>query len=406
MAVFDPTPKLSLRTQSQWREAFRAEATQLLDWWQTQMLDAENGGCYGRRDAYNRLYPQAHKGVIMHTRVLWTFAAAGQTLNSGEYRAVAEQMYEYIKTHFLDLKNGGVVWMLDQNGQVINGRKQIYAQAFAIYAFSEYYQLTGEQEALDLALELFALIERHSYDPTYGGYLEAFGAKWDELEDLRLSNKDANEAKTMNTHLHIMEAYVNLYRAYPQAQVAIALRRIIDCIQTRFINPATGHQTLFFDEQWQAKSSAISYGHDIECSWLLWEAAEVLGDEAVCAELSPLVLCMAEATLQEGLDHEGGVLNELDGDHLDADLHWWPQAEAVVGFWNAFELSKRTDYAQAAQNCWQIIERYLKDQEKGEWHWRVNAEREVNRTENKAGPWKAPYHNVRMCLEMIRRLSS
>lgn len=369
------------------------------------MLDHENGGCYGRRDAYNRLYPQAQKGVIMHTRVLWTFAAASRTLDSPQYRAVAEQMYAYIKEHFLDLQHGGVRWMLDQNGQVVNGRKQIYAQAFAIYAFSEYYLLTQEQEALDLALELFGLIERYSYDPNYGGYLEAFGTKWQELDDFRLSTKDANEAKTMNTHLHIMEAYVNLYRAYPQPRVGSSLRRIMSCIQSRFINPETGHQTLFFDEQWQAKSSAISYGHDIECSWLLWEAAEVLGDEAVSAELLPSVLRMAQSTLEEGLDHEGGVLNELAGEHLDSDLHWWPQAEAVIGFWNAYQLSQKPPYAQAAQNCWQIIERYLKDREHGEWHWRVNAQREINRTENKAGPWKAPYHNVRMCLEMIRRLA-
>jgi len=340
----------------------------------------------------------------MHTRVLWTFAAASRTLNSNRYREAADQMYVYLKDHFLDLKYGGVVWMLDQNGQVISSRKQIYAQAFAIYAFTEYYLLSQDQEALDIALEIFGLIEKHSYDPTYGGYLEAFGSQWEDLEDFRLSSKDANEAKTMNTHLHIMEAYVNLYRANPSASVDTALRQIMDCIKNRFINPKTGHQTLFFDEQWQAKSSSISYGHDIECSWLLWEAAEVLGDEAVCAELRPIVVRMAEATLQEGLDHEGGVLYELEGTHLNDDLQWWPQAEAIVGFWNAYQLSENPAYAHAAQNCWQVINRYLKDKAHGEWHWEVNANREVIRNENKAGPWKAPYHNVRMCLEMIRRL--
>lgn len=386
----------------QWRKAFLEEAQDLLQWWQDQMLDPTKGGCYGRRDAHNRLYPQADKAVILHTRVLWTFATAARQIKRSAYREVADRMFEYVKTHFVDTKHGGVFWMLDQHGQPVNTRKQVYAQAFMIYACSEYYLLTKDTEALVLALAIFDLLEHHSRDRQQGGYWEAFARDWGPLEDLRLSEKDANEAKSMNTHLHVMEAYVNLYRATPNERVKEALKHSIDTVIERFINVESGHQTLFFDENWQPKSTAISYGHDIETSWLLWEALEVLGEESGFAER--LVLKMAEATLNEGLDQEGGVLNEREGDHLDTDLHWWPQAEAVVGFWNAYQLSGDRPYREAAQNCWQIIQRYLKDTEHGEWYWRVNAEREVLRLDNKAGPWKAPYHNVRMCLEMWRRL--
>ncbi|MEL6589364.1 MAG: AGE family epimerase/isomerase [Bacteroidota bacterium] len=388
----------------QWRQAFLEEAQSLLQWWQDQMLDPTKGGCYGRRDAYNRLYPDADKGIILHSRVLWTFATAARQIGNPSYRAIADQMFAYVRDHFLDREYGGVFWMLDQDGQPVNTRKQVYAQAFMIYACSEYYLLTENAEALELAMTIFDLLEHHSRDRQQGGYWEAFSRNWGPLEDLRLSEKDANEAKSMNTHLHVMEAYVNLYRASPNERVQEALKHSIDTVIERFIDVDSGHQTLFFDENWQPKSRAISYGHDIETSWLLWEAIEVLGEESGFAER--LVLKMAEATLREGLDQEGGVLNEREGDHLDSDLHWWPQAEAVVGFWNAYQLSGEMRYREAAQKCWQIIQRHLKDTEHGEWHWRVNAQREVLRLDNKAGPWKAPYHNVRMCLEMWRRLGT
>lgn len=260
--------------------------------------------------------------------------------------------------------------------------------------------MTQNKEAKQLSNELFGFIEQYGFDKENGGYFEAFSRDWQLLDDLRLSDKDANEAKTMNTHLHILEAYTNLYRIEKSELVRLALKRLIDCFIDKFIDKKTHHLKLFFDEKWNLKSNEISFGHDIECSWLLFEAAEVLGEQALIEQLKVLALNMATATLKEGLDQDGAVFNEKNGEYLDTDKHWWPQAEAVVGFWNAYRLSDKEQFKYAALACWSFIQQYLKDEEQGEWHWRVNQQGIPILSEDKAGAWKAPYHNGRMCMEI------
>jgi len=382
------------------------ELDAILQWWSDHTQDPLNGGFYGKIDGHNQLVPSSDKGVILNTRILWTFSAAARLTGQSKFQSIAQRAYDYLCNHFIDTLHGGLYWMLNHTGDPIDRKKQIYAQSFAIYGMSEYFLLTKEQKALNIALDLFQLIEKHSYDTKYGGYLEAFTQEWQLIDDLRLSDKDANEVKTMNTHLHILEAYTNLYRAAPNEQINQALRKLISCHIDKFIDAETGHLKLFFDEQWTSKSDAISYGHDIECSWLLLEAAEVLGDTALIDAVKKITLKMAEATLHEGRKADGSVIYEKDGAHYDLEKHWWVQAEAVVGFYNAYQMTNDTTYLNAAIDCWAFIKSYIIDKDKKEWHWSIREDGSVNKEEDKAGPWKAPYHNGRMCMEIIHRISS
>jgi mannobiose 2-epimerase len=389
----------------QWKAVLEVELTQILQFWMTRMVDYEHGGFYGRIDGYGQLHPEAEKGIILNSRILWTFAAAARFNGRSEYALIARRAYEYIVQHFWDERQGGVFWMLDNLGNPVNTRKQVYAQAFAIYAFAQYYELTKDQACLERAAQLYSLLERHSLDVEKGGYFEAFARDWSPIADLRLSEKDANEAKTMNTHLHLLEAYANYYRVAPFPEMERSLRHLIRMFLDHFIDLATGHLRLFFDENWWLKSHTISFGHDIESSWLLYEAADVLGDEELMEEVTEASLQMAEATVRKGLDAAGALMNEAEpGGRLDTNRHWWPQAEAAVGFFNAYELTGKEQWIERALAVWAFIEQYLKDEVSAEWHWRVDADGRVCREEDLAGPWKAPYHNGRACMELIRRI--
>jgi len=390
--------------------SFRAELQaelhdHILSFWRERMVDRQRGGFYGRLDGAGRLHPQAAKGVVLNARILWSFAAAARYSGRDDYRRLAERAYAYLHEHFADREQGGVYWLLDCEGSPLDTKKQIYAQAFTVYALAEYYRLGGSREALDWAVELYGLIERYSRDRQQGGYLEAFDRDWGLLADLRLSEQDANEAKTMNTHLHLLEAYTNLYRAWPDGQLHQDLLDLIDLFLNRFIDPQTYHLHLFFDEHWKLKSHTISFGHDIEAAWLLTEAAALTGEAALIEKVKTTAVAIAAATLAEGVDADGGLFNEAGPQGLtDTDKHWWPQAEAMVGFWNAWELSGEARFTAAARRSWGFIREYLVDRAGGEWRWGVRRDGAPMREENKAGPWKAPYHNTRACLEMIGRL--
>jgi mannobiose 2-epimerase len=387
------------------KKEIEEELDKLLHWWQTKMIDAKEEGFYGRMDGLNRLYPMAEKGVILNTRILWTFAAAANKFPDKGYQQTAKKAFDYCTNHFWDKVHSGYFWMLDYKGIPAQTKKQIYAQAFAIYALSEYFILTKEELALTQALEFFELIEKYSKDQEHGGYIEAFSRDWKLLEDLRLSDQDANEAKTMNTHLHILEAYTNLYRVCPHEKVGKALKELIHCFLDKFIDPQTHHLHLFFDEEWQLKSEEISFGHDIEASWLLTEAAEVLGDVALLEKVKAAALNIAEVTLQEGIGKDGRIYNGVyQNKTIDKACHWWEPAEAIVGFLNAYQISSEPKYANAAFLLWDFVKKQVIDQEHGEWHWLIMESGQVDRKENKAGAWKAPYHNGRMCLEVIGRM--
>lgn len=375
----------------------------ILPFWIEKMTDADNGGYYGQITGNNDLITSAPKGGILNARILWTFSAAYRALGKEEYLDAASRARDYIFKFFTDKEFGGIYWSVDYKGNPLDTKKQIYSLAFSIYALSEFYLATNDQESLKMAIDLFHLIEKYSYDPEYGGYFEAYSRDWKLLEDFRLSDKDANEKKTMNTHLHILEAYTNLYRVWKDDHLSKQLRELIGMFFDHIVNHETWHLNLFFDEFWTLKSSDISYGHDIECSWLLYEAAEVLGDPEMIKKAENICINILKASL-EGMQPDNSLIYEkkLNG-HTDTQRHWWPQAEAVVGLINGFELTGNQNWLKMADGCFDFILEKLVDKQNGEWHWGVYSDGSINNTDDKAGFWKCPYHNGRMSLEVMRR---
>ena len=377
----------------------------ILDFWLTNMQDVERRGFYGQMRGDGSLVKDANKGGILNARILWSFSAAYRVLGKPEYLQAATRAKDYILEHFIDKQYGGIYWELDCEGNPVDTKKQFYALGFAIYGLSEYARATGDKEALSYAIQLFETIEQHSFDPQYNGYIEACTREWGEIADMRLSELDANYPKSQNTHLHIIEPYANLYRIWKDERLEKALRNLIDIFCDRILNPETHHLDLFFENDWTRGAGQLeSYGHDIECSWLMHEAALVLGDPEVLAKVEPIVQLVAQAS-EKGLNPDGSMIHEanLDTNHVDTDRHWWVQAETVVGFANIYQHFGDTAAADKALHCWQYIKDNLIDLEGGEWFWSRDPERNINRTDDKAGFWKCPYHNSRMCLEIIER---
>lgn len=375
----------------------------ILPFWLNNAIDHVRGGFLGEIDFQGNPVPDASKGVILNARILWTFAASFNAFEEPAYLEAAHRAYDYFTDYFTDKDYGGVFWELDFEGRPVNTKKQIYAQAFAIYGLSEYYRATGRDEALKQAVALYGDIEKYSFDGEKNGYFEAFSRDWGHVDDLRLSEKDQNERKTMNTHLHILEAYTNLYSVWRDDRLKQRLLNLVELFVERFIN-ADGHLDLFFDDDWNLRSDLVSFGHDIECSWLLQEAAEVAGDPGYMEKCRKLAVFIAEQSLS-GLDSDGGLFYEYfpSEDRWDRDKHWWPQAEAIVGYYNAYQVSGRSVFLERASGSWHFIQKYLVDPVAGEWHWSVDAHGIPNYKGQKAGFWKCPYHNSRACLEIIRR---
>lgn len=389
----------------QYRSSVEKELNSILQYWSTLCPDEQSGGFYGKINNDNIADTVAPKGLVLHARILWTFSAAIQRTPNAQHAALAQRAFNYIKAHFYDYELGGVYWQVSANGAPVSTRKQIYALAFCLYGMSEYYAATQNAEALTLSINLYNSIEEHSYDAVHGGYFEAFARDWQPLDDLRLSAKDANEKKTMNTHLHIIEAYCNLYKYWPDEQLKQKIVALLDIFHTYMINKSTGHLNLFFDEQWLVKPDVISYGHDIEAAWLLQECAEIAGDPDWINLMKQHAITLANAAA-EGLDADGGLWYEYEPGHkhLVKEKHWWPQAEAMVGFLNAWQLTGNAVYMQQSYNNWLFTSRYIIDKEKGEWFWGVNEDYSIMLGQDKAGFWKCPYHNARACMEIIKRI--
>ena len=405
----------------------------ILPFWLDKMTDREHGGFYGRIDGHMQLHPEAEKGAILNARILWSFSAAYRVLRKPEYLEAATRAKDYIIDHFIDKEYGGVFWSLDYKGQPLDTKKQFYAIGFAIYGLSEYARATGDREALDYALQLFDCIEEHAFDQEYNGYIEATTRDWQPIADMRLSDLDANYPKSQNTHLHIIEPYTNLYRCLKEFQAAsscsyvpaigailpidiavsqqtvgrvgASVRNLIRIFTDRILNPETHHLDLFFEKDWTRGAGHLeSYGHDIECSWLMHEAALVLGDQQVLEKVEPIVRMVAKAS-EKGLRPDGSMIHEanLDTGHRDDDLHWWVQAENVVGWANLYQHFGDEDALQKALNGWNYIKQNLIDYADGEWYWSRRPDGTLNLDDDHAGFWKCPYHNSRMCLELMER---
>ncbi|SMF22166.1 mannobiose 2-epimerase [Alteromonadaceae bacterium Bs31] len=384
---------------------FRCELHAIADWWMANTFDQQHGGFVGEISVAGERHINANKGVILNTRILWFFSELALFTGNDNYKSAALRAYNYVVDHFIDKDKGGVFWELGCDGVCLNDRKQTYAQAFAIYGLSAYARLQPESQAHAHALALFKLIEAHCVDASLGGYLEAFSCDWQPLEDMRLSDRDLNAPKTMNTHLHVLEAYTALYIVQPDRAVAKAIRCCLSIFDERILNKENKHLRMFQTLDWQDVSDSISYGHDIECSWLMWEAVEALGDEALSTYYRPIILAMAETVLSEGVGEHGEVLdafNFVKGE-LHPDRVWWVQAEALVGFLNAYALSSEQAYSRAFENVWAFIRQYQIDADKGEWHWLSILDKPAV-GDCKVGFWKAPYHNGRAMMEVCKLL--
>jgi len=383
----------------------------ILPFWMRHTVDRENGGFYGTVDCDLKVEKKSPRAAVINARILWTYSAACR-LYGAQYREIADWAYDYIVKKFWDAEHGGVYWMLDYQGNPINGRKQIYAQAFAAYGMTEYFRATGKPESLEYAQRLFHLIEEHSYDPEWKGYLEARGRDWTALADMRLSEKDLNSPKSMNTHLHVMEAYTNLLRVWKDPELQAKHKELLEVTMDRIVDNSTGHFKLFFDMQWNSLTGHVSFGHDIEGSWLILEAAEVLGDPALIERARKLAVAMAQSVYAEGLDRDGSLFYERNGAGVmtDPNKHWWAQAEAVVGFYNAYQVSGEQRFADEAYRVWEYIEERIVDKVHGEWHAKLRPGGTPYKAKEDGdaclvGPWKCPYHNSRVCYEMIERLT-
>lgn len=386
------------------RNEFAGALDDILQYWKKNTIDEMYGGFAGRIDEFEQRIPNAEKGVVLNARVLWTFSAAYLFNKDKQWLDLADRCFLYFRDYFIDKDFGGVFWTVRYDGTPSNTRKQSYALSFAIYGLTEYYRASGNNEALLLVKDLYADLEKHAYDRTKGGYWEAFTRDWRGIEDLRLSDKDANEKKTMNTHLHVLEAYTNLYRVWPDLVLKQQIVGLINNFTEHIINEE-GHLGLFFDDDWKLKSSAISYGHDIEASWLIQEAAEIIEDKLLIEQTKLLALNIAKATAA-GIDSDGGLNYEYDPatGHLISEKHWWVQAEAMVGLVNAWQISGDSLFFEQFKAVWQFTKTQLLDKVNGEWFWGLNGDHSFMQGEDKVGLWKCPYHNSRACMELFKRL--
>ncbi len=383
--------------KSEMREVLKEN---ILAFWQNNMFCPE-GGFYGEMLSDGTLVKDADRGAVLNARILWSFAAAYRVVGDKEYLRCATHAKEYLLEHFYNAENGTLCWSVDCNGKPKDTKNQFYALAFAMYGLAEYARATGDEEALEHSKRLYRSIEEHSFDVLSGGYIEAKREDWSEIEDLRLSEKDSNAPLTMNTHLHILEAYTALYRVWKSDELRASLARLVNIFTDKIYNPATGHLSLFFDMEWCRQDNIFSYGHDIEASWLMLEAAQVLDDKALISQVMPIVNRVAKVAM-EGFTEEGSMIYERHDDgHFDTDRHWWVQAESIVGLmWLAKYHGDAEAEGQAAK-CWDYTKRELIDHEGGEWWWSRHADGTINTSEDKAGMWKCPYHNSRMCLEVM-----
>ncbi|WP_128544854.1 AGE family epimerase/isomerase [Larkinella soli] len=388
------------------RQELSQELKDILAYWQKYGPDPVGGGYYGQVDYKNFPKTDAPKGIVLNSRIVWTFAAAARHTQHDEYLTYAERAYKYIDRFFRDKQNGGVYWLVDYKGEPLQPVKHLYGQSFAIYGLSEYYRATKHEPALAFAREIYDRMVRHAWDSAKGGFIDARARDWSPTDDFVMSNRANGETKTMNTHLHILEAFTNLYRAWPDPGLNRQIRGLIDVFLNHIIDPKTYRMHLFLDDNWKIRRTAVSYGHDIEASWLLAEAAEVLHDEALLKKVKNVCIRMARAAAT-GVESDGGMNYEYDPKtgHVNRERSWWVMSEAMVGFMNAYQLTKEKQFLDKSLKSWEFIRKYMLDTKNGEWFSGIDEKHNVLGSV-KISMWKCPYHNGRACIEMVDRLTT
>jgi mannobiose 2-epimerase len=385
--------------------AEREVRTDILPFWLRHAPDREHGGFVGFVGLDMKPKPDAPRGTLMISRILWTFSAAYRRFHDPKYLEIAQQACRELTTHGFDREQGGLFWSFGPDGRPVETFKHVYDQSFGIYALSELYRTTHDRAALDEAIGLYRLVEQKARDHQHGGYFESFTRNWTRDDAAQRRILGGVGAKSQNTHIHLLEAYTNLLRVWPDPRLRDDLRALLDLMLSRIIDPKTRHLVLYFDETWTPVSDEISFGHDIELSWLAVEAANVLGDPTMQARAKATALEMAAVTLAQGVDPDGGMLNEANSHGLtNTNKDWWPQAEATVGFLNAYQLSGDTRYLAASRHAWDFIEARCIDRKNGDWYESVTRDGTPRNVGSKISVWKCPYHNSRACLEIMERV--
>lgn len=372
----------------------------IIPFWNS-LRDDENGGFYGFMSCGLELDRQADKGVILHSRILWFYSNAYMTLGAEQLLDNAKHAYTFIKDCCIDYEFGGVYWMMDYKGKPVDTMKHTYNIAFAIYALSSYYRASGDREALTLAYRLFDDIEKNTLDEY--GYREAFDREWNLVDNEALSENGLKADKTMNAILHLIEAYTELYKADGSEKVAERLKFQLGQMRDIVYTPETNALKVFFDTAFNLVGDIHSYGHDIEATWLMDRACDVLGDEELKKQFAEMGLKISHNIQDIAMD-DGALNNERDKDEINRTRVWWVQAEAVVGFINAYQHSGEEKFLASAKSVWENIKEYIIDKrEGGEWYAEVTYDHVPRECKETVGPWKCPYHNGRMCMEVIAR---
>ena len=385
-----------------YRIELQQELKAILDYWIKNTIDEINGGFVGKIDHSGKVYNDAPKGAVLNSRILWTFSAAYNLTREPVYLNIAARAFQYVQDYIVDKEYGGVYWAVDHKGRPLETEKEIYALSFAIYGLSEYFKASGNESSRKLAVMIYDDILKYSYDKKNGGYIEGFSRDWKQIPERRLGT----EKKSMNTHLHLLEAFSNLLTTWNDSEVFEKVKELVAIFQDHIISSKTSHLVLFFDEGWNEKSRMISYGHDIEAAWLILEAAEKLKDDRLIEKVKTSSIKVTNAAA-EGLDGDGGLWYEYDVDkkHLLKEKHWWPQSEAMVGFFNAWEITKDEKYLKQSIKTWEFVKEHLLDKKLGEWYWGVKEDLSPMPNADKVGIWKCPYHNSRACIEIINRIN-
>ena len=386
------------------------EHKNILKFWTDNTVDLENGGFIGQIDGDMTKQPKADKGLILNARIIWAYSAAYKYTNDTQYLELATRAFRFFMDKFYDKNYDGMPYfMIDYEGKPTMVRNQAIAVAFATYALSEYYRATKSPEALEYTLKLFNSLEKHALDTKSNGYFDAFSQEWEKLDDMRMYPGDPNATKTMNANFHIMVAYANIYREYKDNKVKKALKNLIEVLIDKIIDKERGSCNLNFKDDWEVVPSNDNYGLDIEATWLIWDAVQVLGDEDLKKKVKPIILKMVDHCVKYGYDKDGGMMNEGNDEKgvLNTDKSWWVQAESVIAFFNAYQITGETKYLSYALLTWDFIKKYVIDRKNGEWFGTVSKDDHTpNMQESKIGPWKCPYHNSRMGLQIAERVDS
>lgn len=420
-----PSPTAAVDTVASFSQRVEQELRgDILPFWIAHTIDREHEGFYGEISNDLVVRKNAPRGALLTSRILWTYSAAYRRYHDKAYLEMARWAYHDLVNHFWDGDYGGLFWSITVEGKPLKVEKQVYGQVFGIYALAEFFRATQEPEALTYATRIYRLLEEHAHDDKFGGYFEVCPRTWQRAVAVPASDNgsadatkgpgksspaavvsamEAGGSKTQNTHLHVLEAFTNLLRAWPDPGLRKSQSALIDLMLTKILDPKTHHLILYMNDDWSPRSDGISFGHDIEASWLLNEAAEAVGDDALRQRVKTVSLQIAQATLEQGLDADGSLLYEATPHGVtDSRREWWPQAEAAVGFYNAYQLSHDQRFRDASYRVWDYIESHLVDHKNGEWYRSVTKDGVVS-GQPKVSLWKCPYHNGRCCLELLER---